>query len=43
MDALERALRIEPRNPSLWHELAGVRLLEGHYEQADSLAQRSNS
>jgi tetratricopeptide (TPR) repeat protein len=40
---LERALRIEPRNASLWHELARARLQEGNPEQAESLAQRSNS
>jgi tetratricopeptide (TPR) repeat protein len=41
--ALERALRIEPRNPSLWHELAKLRLAQGRYEQAEALAQRSNT
>jgi Flp pilus assembly protein TadD len=40
---LERALRIEPRNPRLWHELARVRLRQGDFEQAASLAARSNS
>jgi predicted Zn-dependent protease len=40
---LERALRIESRNASLWHELASVRLQEGNPEQAESLAQRSNA
>ena len=40
---LERALRIEPRNPRLWHELARVRLRQGDTDQAASLAQRSNS
>jgi Flp pilus assembly protein TadD len=41
--SLERALRIEPRNPRLWHELARVRLLQGQYAQAESLAARSNA
>jgi len=41
--ALERALRIEPRNPRLWHELARVRLMQGDYGQAESVAARSNS
>jgi Tfp pilus assembly protein PilF len=41
--SLERALRIEPRNPRLWQELARVRLKQGEYAQAESLAQRSNT
>ena len=41
--ALERALRIEPRNPRLWQELARVRLQQGDFVQAEQLAQRSNS
>jgi Tfp pilus assembly protein PilF len=41
--SLERALRIEPKNPRLWHELARVRLSEGDYTQVESLAARSNS
>jgi hypothetical protein len=41
--SLERALRIEPRNPRLWNELAQVRLRQGQYAQAESLAARSNS
>ena len=40
---LERALRIEPRNPRLWHDLAKVRLRQGDVSQAASLAARSNS
>ena len=40
---LERALRIEPRNPRLWQELARVRLQQGDFAQAESTAQRSNS
>lgn len=41
--SLERALRIEPRNARLWHELAQLRLAQGQYAQAISLAQKSNS
>src|SRR3954471_19359659 len=40
---IERALRIEPRNPRLWRELARVRLKQGDYTQAESVAARSNS
>jgi predicted Zn-dependent protease len=40
---LERALRIEPRNPRLWQELARVRLQQREYAQAESVALRSNS
>ncbi len=39
---LERALRIEPRNPVLWHELARIRLKQGQYRQAENLAAKSN-
>ena len=41
--ALERALRIEPRNPRLWHELAQLKFKEGDYAQATSMAARSNT
>lgn len=41
--ALERALRIEPRNPRVWHELAKLRLSEGDYRQAAALAAKSNT
>ncbi|MGE0081144.1 MAG: tetratricopeptide repeat protein [Thiohalomonadaceae bacterium] len=41
--ALERALRIEPRNPVLWQELARAHLREGNYTQAENFAARSNS
>jgi tetratricopeptide (TPR) repeat protein len=40
--SLERALRIEPRNPRLWQELARVRLQQGEYAQAENVATRSN-
>lgn len=41
--SLERALRIEPRNPEIWHRLAAVRLQQGQYDQAISLATKSSS
>ena len=40
---LERALRIEPRNARLWHDLAQVRFQQRDYAQAESLAARSNT
>lgn len=39
---LERALRIEPRNPAIWHDLGQVRLHQGRYRDAITLAERSN-
>lgn len=41
--SLERALRIEPRNAWLWQELAQLRLTQGQYAQAVSLAHKSIS
>lgn len=41
--ALERALRIEPKNPRLWQELARVKLGLGDFAQAESLALRANA
>lgn len=41
--SLERALRIEPRNPWLWQQLAQLRLAQGQYAQAITLARKSNS
>ena len=40
---LERALRIEPRNPWLWHHLATIRFKQGRFAQAVSLANKSSS
>lgn len=40
---LERAINIDPRNGSLWHELARARYAQGNYEQAIQLAKRSNA
>lgn len=39
--AIERALRIEPRNSFWWVELGNVRLAEGDSEQALALGQRA--
>lgn len=41
--SLERALRIEPRNAGIWHDLAQIRLHQHQYQQAESLATKSNS
>ncbi len=41
--ALERALRVEPRNAGIWHDLAQIRLHQGQYQQAESLASKSNN
>lgn len=41
--SVERALRIEPRNPVLWQELAMLKLQKGDYQQAETFAARSNS
>jgi len=40
---LERAIRIDPRNPILWHHLASVRLAEGNSQQAEEMAKKSNA
>jgi len=40
---LERALRIDPRNPQLWHRLAAIRLQQGKPAQAEQLALKSNA
>ena len=40
---IERALRISPKNPVLWHNLAGVRLQQEQWSRAASLAAKSNS
>ena len=40
---LERAIRIDSRNPVLWHHLASVRLAEGDAVQAEQLAKKSNA
>lgn len=43
VNALERALRLEPKNPYLWHLLAALRIEQGLWQQALSLAEKSNS
>ena len=40
---LERALRIEPRNAGLWHELARVYFEQGSFDQAIQFATKSNT
>jgi len=41
--SIERAQRLEPRNPWLWQELARLHLALGEHAQAESLAARSNT
>lgn len=41
--SLERALRIEPRNPVLWQKLAQVRLDQGEFRRAENLAAKANA
>lgn len=40
---LERALRLEPRNPLVWHRLAAAHLQQKNYQQAAHLATKSNA
>lgn len=40
---LERALRVNPRDALIWHRLARVRLAQGQWQTAASLAAKSNS
>jgi tetratricopeptide (TPR) repeat protein len=40
---IERALRIEPKNPLLWQRLSFLRLRQGHWRQAIAMAQKSNA
>lgn len=39
---LERAIRIQPKNPKLWHELADIRLKQQQPGLAEDLAKKSN-
>jgi cytochrome c-type biogenesis protein CcmH/NrfG len=39
---LERALRIEPRNAGIWHDLGQIRLHQRKFNQAESMAEKSN-
>lgn len=41
--ALERALKVEPRNPWLWHRLAAIRYRQNRHAEAETLALRSMS
>jgi type II secretory pathway component HofQ len=41
--SVERALRIDPQNASLWTRLAAVRLDQNRPEQAEQLALKSNA
>lgn len=40
---LERALQLEPRNPTVWHYLGVTRLDLGNYAQAEAMAAKSHS
>lgn len=40
--SLERAIRIQPKNPELWHVLAEVRLKQQQPGLAEDLAKKSN-
>ncbi len=40
---IERALRIEPRNPHYWHSLAGVKYRRGQYAETVQLCLKSDS
>lgn len=39
---LERAVRISPRDASIWHQMAQIRHQQGLYETSLSLAKKSN-
>ncbi len=41
--AVERALRLEPRNAMLWHRLARLRLKQGQWQTAVDMAAKSNA
>lgn len=43
VSSIERGLRIEPRNPELWHRLAVLRETQGQFPLAEELAGKSNS
>ena len=43
VSAVERALRIEPRNAYIWNRLANLRLRQGRYNQAADLADKSTA
>lgn len=39
--ALNRAVRLEPNNASIWYDLAQIRLHQGKHEQSEQLAKKS--
>lgn len=41
--SLERAIRIESRNPWIWHRLALIKLFRKDYGEAVAMAERSNA
>ena len=43
INSIERALRLEPKNPWLWHRLAVLRFQRRQWRQAIALAEKSNS
>ena len=40
---IERALRIEPKNALLWHQLAAARMQQQQWQQAIVMARKSNA
>jgi|GEM_PF-4375888 len=40
---LQRALRISPRDPKLWHKMAQIKYAKGDYHQAEAMAMRTNT
>lgn len=40
---LDRAIRIDPRDPALWLELARVRYVEGNWSQSEQLARKARA
>lgn len=42
-DTLERALRIEPRNPDLWLQLSAIKQRQGDSEQAAQMAAKAKT
>ncbi len=42
-NSIERALRLEPRNATLWSRLAGIRYQQNDWQQAIQLAAKSNT
>jgi predicted Zn-dependent protease len=40
--SIERALRIDPKNPLIWHKLSQLRLQESNWDQAIAMAKKSS-